>query len=905
MALTPGTRFGTYEITGPLGAGGMGEVYRARDTTLGRDVAIKVLPASFAADADRVTRFEREAKTLAALNHPNIAHIYGLERSEDTTALVMELVEGPTLADRIAQRPLPLDEALHVAMQIADALEAAHGKQIVHRDLKPANVKLTPDGLVKLLDFGIAKMPDPAGQTSGGRTPTLLTPALTETGILLGTAAYMAPEQAKGRPIDQRADIWAFGCVLYEMLTGQPVFLGEDVTTTLARVLEREPNLDALPAAVPPAVRQTIRLCLAKDPRKRIRHIGDVRLALEGAFAPADAGVTAGLTDAAGATSRRRVTRFASAAFVIGAAASAIAVYVLTAHAPPAPRVTRLTIDVPAGETLALDGQSRSFAITRDGATVAFATGLVSGRYQWYLRALDALEPQPLAGAKGPFETPFFSPDGRSIGFDDGELWRMSVLGGTPTRLADPPQRLRGASWGENGDILYAVERGGLWHVPAGGGEPEQLLAPENETRQQRWPQWLPGQRAALFTAVDGATNRIALLDVATRKTRTLIPDGTAPTYSPTGHIVYGVAGGSLRAVRFDLAALEVVGEPVEVVGNVAPIASTGGIHYALSPDGTLVYGQGQSGDVRGVTPVKPAWLTDSGGFEDIGMEPCICRGATISPDGTRMALVLITDSLLVDQHIWIWSFAQKTLTRLTFDGQPTAPVWSPDSSRVAYNDSKRGIVVQRADGTGAPTVIVPDTSYAPRVWTPDDRLIIEPDNGPLAVVAATPGATPATLFESAFDAFNPALSPDGRWLAYQSRESGASQVYVRPFPDVDGGKWQISTNTGTSRAARWAPDGTKLYFVTSDVSDTNAGRELMAVPIEPGPTFAWGQPSRVVDTYSQTSTEFVPAVDPVSGRILVGVPQLPANADRKDMPSRLVVVQHFDEELKRRLPAE
>jgi serine/threonine-protein kinase len=892
MSLVAGTRLGAYEITGVVGAGGMGEVYAATDTVLERAVAIKVLPEALAFDAQLIARFEQEAKTLAALNHPNVAQIYGLERGGSATAIVMELVAGPTLADRIAIAPIPEAEAIDIAMQIAAALEAAHSHRIVHRDLKPANVKLRPDGTVKVLDFGIAKALE---TRAGPGASALTTPALTEFGVVLGTAAYMSPEKARGKAVDQRTDIWAFGCVLYEMLTGRAAFGGEDVTTTLARVLERDTSLGSLPATTSPAVRQAIALCLEKDPRKRIADIRDVRLALEGAFSPPSdsqrkVGVAAG------------TSRFGLAtAFMAGAALSAVTVLFLTTTEPPSPRIVPFTVDMPARESLGLDANSQSLAITPDGGSIAFSTSAAANEYQWYLRSIDSLDSRPLPGARLAFETPFFSADGRWIGFDDGagRMARLSVLGGTPIPIAELPARLRGASWGENGEILYGTDDSGLWRVAVEGGMPEQLTAPEAGIAH-RWPQWLPGGRAALFTVSDAQADQIALLDVESRAVRMLVPDGMTPTYVDTGHVVYGVADGSLRAVGFDLAHLTVEGEPVPLLQGVAMIPGSRGAHYALAADGTLVFGKGSGRALSNFAPYRPAWLAESGDFDYLGLEACACVSPSIAPDGTSVALITspsVSDPL---EAIGIWSFEQRTLTPLTFDfSRKSHPVWSPDSSRIAYNDSMQGIVVRRADGAGPVQVLISDVTAEPGSWATDDTLIFAhrgSGGSDVSAVALTPGSNPVGLLTDAFEEFSPVLSPDGRWLAYASGETNRTEIFVRPYPDIDAGKWQVSRTGGTN--PQWSPDGSKLFFLSRQ-----PGRvELVVTEIDAEASFAAAPPSVVADITpsSQAGFGFDYAVDPSSGRFLVGVPERDTSSASGDDTPSLIVIQNFLETLKR-----
>src|SRR5262245_17474801 len=588
MSISPGTRFGSYEILEPIGSGGMGEVYRARDTTLGRDVALKVLPASFSNDAMRVARFEQEAKTLASLNHANIAHIYGLERSEGSTGIVMELVDGETLVDRLAQGPIPVAEALRIANQIADALEAAHERAIVHRDLKPANVKIKPDGTVKVLDFGIAKALDPRFVTGPGPA-ALTTPAMTEAGMILGTAAYMSPEQARGKFVDQRTDIWAFGCVLYEMLTGKPAFLGEDVTSTLARVLETPAKLDELPSGVPPAVRRTLELCLEKDARKRIADMRDAKLALAGTFAVG-----------AAPTAPPRARALPIAAAALAAALLTSAGWWLLKPAPrPEPKiVTRFDYTLPPGVDLRMTSTS-VLGIAPSGELFAF-----NGTEGIYVRRMGDAEarliPDTLGAAPGlVFPDVVVSPDGREVAYfrgPPGKLMKVSIEGGTSIAVADvAPVIPFGLSWEPDGTMYYG-QPDGIWRVSQNGGTPEHVV--ETEPPQQVYgPHLLPGGQWLLFTiAKSGGSNRwddadIVIQSLKSGERRVLRSGAFDARYVPTGHLTYMV-GKVLFASRFDLEALKLGDERVPLVDGIrTALPPPGGSgFYAIADNGTLVF---------------------------------------------------------------------------------------------------------------------------------------------------------------------------------------------------------------------------------------------------------------------------------------------------------------------------
>ena len=601
--LTAGTRIGPYEIVGALGAGGMGEVYRATDTSLKRQVAIKVLPESVAADAERLARFQREAEVLASLNHPHIAHIHGLERSDGMTALVMELVEGPTLGDRIAQGAIPVDDALPIAKQIAEALEAAHEQGIVHRDLKPANIKVRPDGTVKVLDFGLAKALDQApslkSQADGhfANSPTITSPAMTAPGIILGTAAYMSPEQARGRRVDKRADIWAFGCVLYEMLTGRRAFEGEDVPLTLSNVLQREPDWNALPMDVPTGVATFLRRCLAKDPRQRVRDMGDLRLALDGAFE----------FDGARGPDRAEAFELAPwqrpasvAAIVLGAVAvTALSIWTFMRPAPALPaHVTRTSVVLPPTQ-LRTNIARRGIAISPGGTHVVYVAN-----QQLYLRAFDELEARPMAGSEQTLPgDPFFSPDGQWIGFYSGRdsaLEKLALGGGAAVKLAAATPAY-GGSWGEDDTILYVQDGQGIVRVSATGGQPEVLVAVEAPARVHQ-PQMLPGAQALLYTScVTGGCSaptawdsaQIVIEDLASRERTVVVNGGTDARYLPTGHLIYAL-GNKLLAVGFDASRRAVTGAPAVLLEGISRAGFNGAVNADVSRIGTLVYVAGE-----------------------------------------------------------------------------------------------------------------------------------------------------------------------------------------------------------------------------------------------------------------------------------------------------------------------
>ena len=828
MALSPGTRFGPYEVADEIGAGGMGVVYRATDTTLDRDVAIKVLPESMASDAERIARFDREAKTLASLNHPNIAQIYGLERSDGTTALVMELVEGPTLADRIEKGALPADEALGIAMQIAEALEAAHGQAIIHRDLKPANVKLRPDGTVKVLDFGIAKALEPENLTSGPQSPMMTTPA-TMAGVILGTAAYMSPEQARGKSVDQRTDIWAFGCVLYEMLTGQLAFGGEDVPTTLARVIANDTDLESLSGTISPAVHQAIDLCLQKDPRKRLHAIGDVRLALEGAFDSVSP------QEAEAAAVVRPVWRRAIPMAVtgVGAILMGLVIGVLwLAPEPEPPSVVRFDYDLPAGQQLLAPGQRHFLTLSPTGRHFLYNTtdGL-------YVRAMDELEARLIPGPG--VSSPIFSPDGQWVAYvpAGGQLERIAISGGAPVVITEGVGNPFGMRWEADGTILFGQSGEGIYRVSANGGTPE-LIIPVAEGEVIYSPELLPDGDSVLFTVQipgDDDTAQLAVESLSTGE-RTVLVGGSEAHYLPTGHLVY-IIGDGLFAVAFDLDTLTVSGGAIPLVQGILRVGN-GWANYAVSNDGTLAYATGTVlTDTRSLV-----WVDREGNEEPIDAgPPRTYTKPRISPDGVTVAL----DIRDQDLDLWTLNLSRAILTRLTFDpGQDESPIWSPDGQRIAYSLSQGAgsatittLFSRAADGTGSPEQLIQGNGQMfPASFLPDATGFLyygamTPGNGDDIGMFRFEEEQAAPLLETAFEESYPAVSPDGRWLAYVSDESGDEEIYVRPFPDINAGRWQVSTGGGTQPL--WNPNGDELFY--------RADQAMIAVGVETDPSFLVG----------------------------------------------------------------
>ena len=801
MALTVGQRIGVYEVIGSLGAGGMGEVYRARDTRLGRDVALKILPEVFASDPERLARFEREAQVLASLNHPHIAAIYGLEESDKVRALVMELVDGQTLAERIDGQPLPVDDALANSRQIADALEAAHEQGIIHRDLKPANIKITSGGAVKVLDFGLAKLNDPnASNVSNGSnasmSPTLISPAVTTVGLLLGTAAYMAPEQARGRATDRRVDVWAFGCVLFEMLSGRQAFAGSDVTEVLATVLKSDPEWSALPSSTPPRIRAVLERCLQKDPKLRIRDIGDVRLALDGAFEMA-----APVAPAVPPAARRRL--FWPVAVVVVAILAAGATWFLGRPSPAPASVTRFALVLPTGDQLPF-AAGTMVGVSPDGQTLAYRAAR-GGNIRLFVRKIDQVEPV-IVGDPVPGEAPFFSPDGEWVAYSAGNaLRKVSVRGGPAETIAPMTDAFRGGDWSPEGTIVLAG--GALSVVPATGGTLA-TLATAPSGRRFWYPQLIAGGRAVLYTSSFPRPDAgdIEVLDVETKTSRKLLA-GVAGRVLPTGHLVF-IRSGTLWAVKFDESSLQVDGTPVPVVEGVR-VEGGGAVQYNVARDGTLMYIAGANS-----TTTQLVWVDRTGREEPVAVPPRAYFSVRLDPTSNQAALD-VREQGTDGSDIWVLPLGRQTPTRVTFDpADDSLPAWMPDG-RLVYSSTRGNVLAlysQAANGTGNAIKIISDPGGGldQATVTPDGKFVLA-RSGEDIILASIDGKTVRKLIEGPFRERNPDISHDGRWVAYQSDESGAGEVYVRPFPDTDKGKWQVSE--GGTRPV-WAHNGKELFYL-------------------------------------------------------------------------------------------
>ncbi|MCH7885006.1 MAG: serine/threonine-protein kinase [Planctomycetes bacterium] len=898
MTLSAGTEFGPYKIIAPLGAGGMGEVYRARDAKLDREVAIKVLPDTFARDPERIARFQREAKVLASLNHPSIAAIYGFEESDGKRFLVLELVEGETLAERLRGGVLPVDEGLEVCKQIAEALEAAHEKGVIHRDLKPGNVMIRPDGSVKVLDFGLAKAFSPIDEVSPtqiAESPTI-TAAFTRPGVVLGTAAYMSPEQARGKPLDKRTDIWSFGVVLYECLGGRRPFEGETATDLIAKILERDPDWTGLPGDTPLTVQLLLKRCLQKDRKRRLHDIGDARIEIEEALSEpwVEKATLAGVS---------RPTRWGLA---VPWSITALMVIIVTSFivrgwmgsTPSVPRlVWRFAIDLPA-EAPVVVADTPSVAVSPDGTRLVYV-GWRDGGTQLYLRVIDEFAVTPIPGTEDG-TGPFFSPDGKWVGYFDyraGKLKKVPLRGGGTIDICDAPPSSRGASWGMDDVIVFTRGiTGGLYTVSATGGTPQPLATPDFEKGEKscRLPQILPGGKGVLFTmstsdidSYDDATIAVVLLETGERKI--LFKGGSNARYAPTGHIVYARAG-SLMAVPFDLERLEVTGSPFQILKGVVTSDMYGSAQFSFSGDGTLIY-------VPGGPEIyynRLVLVDRKGEVDPLPVAPGIYKAVRFSPDGQRLAIHLQGGN----EDVWIYELGRGTMSRLTTAGWDNqSPVWTPDGSRVAFQSNSRGsfdLFWIPADRSG-PAELLLESEYGlrPLCWSSDGKLLVYTQSQPAGrddiwVLPVDGEGTPRRLVETQFREAGAALSPDDRWLAYTSNETGQDEVYVQAFPDP-GRKWLISTRGGSHPV--WGPDAEALELFY------RKGNKMMVVGIQTEPTFSPGAPKPL---FELEDASFLPPFDiSPDGRHFVMIQK----GEQSAPPTQLRVVLNWFEELKAKVP--
>jgi len=819
-----------YKVIEKIGQGGMGEVYRAEDTNLSRDVAIKVLPEQFTKDPQRLARFEREAKLLAQLNHPNIAAIYGFEKAEGVHFLALELVPGETLAEKVAKGPLPVEEALEICRQIAEGVEAAHAKGVIHRDLKPANVKVTPEGKVKILDFGLAKaFEEETPVTDISQSPTL-TEEMTRAGVILGTAAYMSPEQAKGEAVDKRADVFAFGCVLYELLTGKRTFDGKTITETLGAIIHKEPEWEALPATTPWRIQELLRRCLTKDAHDRLRDIANVRIEVKLALSEPTAVSPTGVVSTAQPPLWRRAIPW-TVALLMGVIAISIAFW--SSSSPTLPSLRKLVI-TPSSTTPLGNRRFTDLAISPDGSHVVYFAG-VGMRGQLYVRAMDDLTAAPLPGTEGVDRDFFFSSDGEWVAFVVGnKLKKVSLAGGAPITLCDV-RTFEGGSWGSENTIVFAGNLGpvtGLYRVSANGGQPESLAMPDiqNEYIEYQQPEFLPGSKAVLFAVVRRAQDnyQIAVLSLDTGEQKTLLENGRQPHYLPTGHLVYELTQtGTLMAVPFDLERLELSGEPVPVFEGVRSAPGEGTADYSISDDGTVVYVSGGSAGQENVL----VWVDRNGATQQVTEMQRDYGEPRFSPDGRRLALTIGPAGNL---DVWIYDINSGILAPFTFDATDSARArWSPDGKRLAFSSDREGVLDiywNLSDGSGEIEKLT--ASGNPKhlsSWSSQGVLAYsESDSGwDIRVLALEGERKPIDFLAGRLNQRNPVFSPDGRWIALSSNHSGQYEIYVKSYAD-QGGTIQISIDGG--QEPMWAPDGKELFYRNGD--------QMMVVSVGTAPTF-------------------------------------------------------------------
>jgi eukaryotic-like serine/threonine-protein kinase len=907
-----GRHVGPYLIEAWLGSGGMGDVYRARDGHLHREVALKILPGLFALDLDRLARFKREAQVLASLNHPNIAAIYGFEESNGVQALVLELVEGATLADRIAQGAIAVDEALPIARQIAEGLEAAHEHGIVHRDLKPANIKVRPDGTVKVLDFGLAKAMEPVALIPGDVTasPTITSPAID---VILGTAAYMSPEQARGRHADKRSDVWAFGALLYEMLSGERAYPGDDMAETLAAVLRRDIEWTALPASTPTSVRRLMARCLDRDVKRRLRDIGEARIVLDPATcAIADAPPAPALAPSRHAW--RRATPVVLAATVTGVLAGSAAWYLAVRTLVP-PAVTRFIYTLPEGQSITLPATRHMIGLSPDGSHMVYVANT-----RLYLRSMSELDVHAIQGSESyqAVTEPVFSPDGRSVAFwagGDRTIKRIAVTGGVTVTIC-PADNPYGIDWGTDG-LVFGQGSKGIMRVSANGGSPE-VLVRVNDGQEAHGPQLLPGGQHVLFTLATGTAfdrwekARVVVQSVSSGERKTLIEGGSDARYVPTSHLVYAVEG-NLFAVAFDPRRLEVTSGPVPMVEDVRRSngRETGAAHFSFSSTGSLIYIPGFASGPEGGGHQELVLTDRNGGVERLQLPPGPYRGVRASPDGTRIAFG--TDD---GKEAIIYTYdlsSARPMQRLTFGGNNRFPVWTSDSKRIAFQsdrDGDLGIFWQSADGKGtAQRLTKPDqgASHAPEWWSPTgDRFLFSSTKGSdvslWTFALQDRKATPFGEVHSSYPT-GARFSPDGRWVAYASTERGmtAMTIYVQPFP-ATGAKYQLfvkeSSNTpaNTPHKVAWSPDGNELFYVPR-----LGGFEAVSVTTQP--TFAFGNAMPVPRPFQPGHPNSRTLYDITPGGKFVGLISVGRTPSGPFTAPQIQVVLNWFEELRARVP--
>ena len=906
MALDSGTRLGNYEIAESLGAGGMGEVYRAIDSRLGRSVAIKVLPAVFAEDPDRVARFEREARLLAALNHPHIAALHGLESVDGRHLLVMELVEGDTLAQRIERGPLPPEEALEFARQIAEALETAHEKGIIHRDLKPANVKVTSGSKAKVLDFGLAKAMEPGNPQSTAlmNSPTLSL-AATQAGIILGTAAYMAPEQAKGFAADHRSDIFSFGCVVFEMLTGRQAFQGDSMTDIIASVIKSEPDLALLPSGLHPRIRELLGRCLAKDPRRRWHAIADVRVELDSILSDPRGLKAEPLPAPAAQPLWKRLVPIAATAVITAAIAGVAGWWLRPAATNP---VRRFSMLLPEEQRLTRTGR-HNIAISPDGLSIVYVAD-----NQLMLRRMGDVDARPIQGTNQDINTPFFSPDGQWVAFyavPEQRLKKVAISGGASVTIADFSNPY-GASWGGDDQILLGQGDRGIARVSANGGK-VQTLIPAKSGEVMHGPQLLPDGDHVLFTVTRDASNarwdhaQIVVQSLASGERKVLIDGGSDARYVATGHLLYAL-GSNMLAVPFDADASELRGGPVPVIERVmrSSAANTAASFFAVSRDGVLAYFVGDNPDAVVTRTIVSVDRRGARSPLPVAAGPHV--EPRLSPDGRQ--LVTVIDDGKGELNLWIHDLAGRVAPRrLTFGGSSTSPAWTADGRQVLFISTREGgrpaIFKQNADGAGAAERVgpgdgaVPTNDVFPSV---DGNLVLFRDSnrgtGDVMMLPLKGEAKAKPVIEGPNNQLQASLSPDGRWVAYVSDEGGIGQVFVQPFPP-NGAKYQVFNGRDGARAPLWAPDGKRLFYL--EYLANNLAR-LVSVDVQTQSGFSFGNRAVITENVDRGAGAWPYAVTS-DGEHFLAVFRGDTASERVPRAEMRITLNWF-EELKQRVPA-
>ena len=893
MPIAIGQQLGSYEITALLGKGGMGEVYRAGDLKLKREVAIKILPEEFSLDGERANRFQREAEVLASLNHPNVAAIYDVEEADNIRFLVLELVEGETLGERIQRGAVPVEEALDIARHICEAVEAAHEKGVIHRDLKPANVKITPEGKVKVLDFGLAKALEGAPGRMTSNSPTLLS-AASIPGVILGTAGYMSPEQARGHDADQRSDIFSFGCVLFEMLTGRQTFQGETVTDIIASIVKSDPDFHTLPRNLNPKIQDLLRRCLAKNRKDRWHAIADARVELETLMAdPHGAKLQAG-TGIQRRTFWRMVAAFAMT-LVLAIAITAFVVWRARPQ-PQQPVIARFSFALPAGQSFSAT-QNNVAVISPDGTNIVYVAN-----EQLYLRTIGQMEARPVQGTAENPGTPFFSPDGRWIAYvaiNDRKLKKTAITGGAAVTICDMDLPF-GGTWDVD-DQIYVGQARGIVRVSAQGGKPE-IVAPVKPGELIHGPQILLGGKALLFTLRSGSgwdNAQIVVQDLNTGARKALLT-GTDARYVSTGHLVYAL-GPTVFAVPLDAQKLQVTGGPVPVIEAVKRSAngSTAAAYFSVSSNGSMIYVPGRSG-FRDETMLVQV---DRSGLQRPLNVP-LGQYATprISPDGKQLAMVTDDNK---DAIVWTYDLAGNAPPRrLTFGGQNRNPLWTPDGQRIVFSsarDDDTGIFWQPADGSGSAERLVntePKSRFQPESWSPDAKTLIYILNpggvaGSIEMISVGVNQSAKRLADFAG---GPNLSRDGKWLAYQARESGRIEVYVQPFP-LSGAKYQITTNGGSNPL--WSHDGKQLFYLRDR---PGRGRQIVVVDVQTQPRFTFGKETPLPIEGLPPSGARSYDISPDDKYFIVALPKAAADP-AKNPPEQINITLNWFRELQERVP--